>query len=345
MFRSLSFRSILLLLPLLFWSASSQALRPVVPAEILNISEDYLSVGYVTWSGVEVIDAEVGRWDTPYPYPDTGQYAPGLQPTGRSTLNIDINVNDGGYVTFRYKLQTYDAGIWDWYDIYVDTPDGRVWMVNQLGKPGSQYGTYWESAWISASIDLSRWRNELVTFGFSVMQDGWGDQTQGLVRGFRVDTCAVPPLTPIEDFGAEAVEFENLDNRFVTDQRFHLNTEMACLQNYVTAAGGSTVPISAYRSTGYQQHLREVWDTWRALDAIDTEECEALKQEVNAEFGRDGHNLLSTQRPGVNSLHEQGLAFDMRVNGLTDIDIDIAAATCGLYRFDPISDPNHFNRP
>lgn len=342
MLLSYCFRLALVVFPLL-WPLSSHGANHVVPAVITSISEGAGSVGYVTWTNGDALDAEVGRWDTPYPYPDTGQYAPGLQPTGRSTLLVNINVNDGGYATFRYKLQTYDAGIWDWYDIWVDTPDGRISIVDHLGKPGSQYGTYWESAYISVGVELSRWRNQTVTFGFSVMQDGWGDQTQGLVRGFKIDTCPVPPLTPIERFGPEAVEFENLTNRFVTDQRFQLQTELACMQNQVTAAGGTYVPVSAYRSTGYQQHLREIWDTQRQLGRNTTQQCTYLKREVQREF--DDHELLSSQQPAVNSRHERGQAFDMRVSGLGDIQIDIAAATCGLYRFDPISDPNHFHRP
>lgn len=54
--------------------------------------------GYVTVQRTadDIIDAQIGRWDTPYPYPDTGQYAPGLQPTGFSIFYVDIDVNDGG---------------------------------------------------------------------------------------------------------------------------------------------------------------------------------------------------------------------------------------------------------
>ncbi len=340
--RWLLIRTLFILLPLLCVPPYAYALDPVVPAQIVSITEAPDSVGYVTWSGSEIINAEVGRWDTPYPYPDTGQYAPGLQPTGRSTLHIDIDVNDGAYVTFRYLFQTYDAGIWDWYDLYMETPDGKVDIVTKLGKPGSQYGTYWKSAWISASQDLSKWRNQRVRFVISVMQDGWGDQSQGQVKGFRADTCPVPPLTPIDDFGQEAVEFENMSEpRWVVDGRFNLHTELACLEDEVSAASGNTAPISAYRSTGYQQHLREVWDTWMQIEVNLNPECAVLREEVKTE--NDNHGLGF--RPSVNSLHEYGLAFDLAIGGLDDIDIDIAAAPCGLYRFDPIGDPNHFNRP
>src|SRR6476620_7086454 len=68
------------------------AQRAVVPASIVSVGPAPGSVGFVASSGTTNISAQIGRWDTPYPYPATGEYAPGLQPTGYSSLAIDIDV-------------------------------------------------------------------------------------------------------------------------------------------------------------------------------------------------------------------------------------------------------------
>jgi hypothetical protein len=171
---------------------SALAQTPPVPARIVSVAPGADSVGFATYSGTTNINAQIGRWDTPYPYPNTGEYAPGLQPTGNSTLNIDIDVNDGGIVTFRYDMRTYDAGIWDWYDIILETPTGSIQIADHLGKPGNDYGTYWESPNIPITQSLNKWRKQRVRFVFRVRQDGWGNQTQGTVTNFAVSTCDVP---------------------------------------------------------------------------------------------------------------------------------------------------------
>lgn len=330
-------------IPGLLWVVPAQALRPVVPATITSVSQD--GVGYVTWSGTDVINAKIGRWDTPYPYPPGGPQpqVPGLEPGGASIFYIDIDVNDGGYISFRYQFRTYDAGIWDWLDIRLETPTGAIPIIGHYGKPGDTYGNYWEGAKISFSRDVSEWRNQRIRLVVSVQQDAWGDQTQGEVIGFRIDTCAVPPLTPIEDFGLEAVEFENRTDRWEIGPRFQLGTELSCLQRAITNAGGSwnTQRGSAYRPTGYQQHMREVWDTWQEIRDRRESECRALRNVVQAESRK--HRMAYP--PAVNSLHERGLAFDLPISNLADADIDVAASTCGLYRFDPVGDRFHFNRP
>ena len=66
--RHLSFG--MMVFSVVLWATPAHALRPVVPARIANVSQD--GVGYVTWSGTDVINAQVGRWDTPYPYPPGG---------------------------------------------------------------------------------------------------------------------------------------------------------------------------------------------------------------------------------------------------------------------------------
>ena len=282
-----------------------------------------------------------GTRPTPYPPGGPQPRVPGLEPLGYSTLNIDVDVNDGGYVTFRYKFLTYDAGIWDWLDIRLETPTGSETIQDHYGKPGNLYGNYWVSSTISFSKDISEWRNQRVRFVISVRQDAWGDQTQTQLYNFKVDTCQVPPLTPVANFGPEAVEFEARTTPYTAPDRFQLGGELACLQNQVSVAGGSYALLSAYRPTAYQQHLREVWDTWLEIENETERECRVLRRQVQREMGR--HNLA--YQPAVGSLHESGLAFDLTIGGLPDIDVDIAASTCGLYRFNPLGDPAHFNRP
>jgi len=131
-------------LSLSFWSATSQAQTTARPAEIVSVTPG--GVGYVNSStGTNGLTAQIGRWDAPYPNPDTGERAPGLEPDGASTLRVTINVNDGGLVSFSYRLRTYDAGIYDWFDASMENPSGTKSFVSQLGKPGSAYGTYFES--------------------------------------------------------------------------------------------------------------------------------------------------------------------------------------------------------
>lgn len=164
--------------------------------------------GYVTVqrTAADIIDAQIGRWDTPYPYPGTGQRAPGLQPTGFSIFYVDVDVNDGGTAAFSYLMQTYDAGAWDWYDIFIQTPTGEVRLVDRLGKPGRQYGTYWTSPRVALSYPLNQWANQRIRFIFRVQQDGWGDQTQGQVIRFALTDCPVPSLAPLTD--PDAISFE-----------------------------------------------------------------------------------------------------------------------------------------
>ena len=316
--------------------------RPVNEAKIVYVGPAPGSVGFATSSGTTNINAQIGRWDTPYPYPDTGEYAPGLQPTGYSSLAIDIDVNDGGLVSFRYMMQTYDAGIWDWYDILMETPDGTIPIVQQLGKPGSAYGTYWISPTIAISQSLNRWRNQRVRFIFRVMQDGWGDQTQGQVLNFAVRTCDVPPLTPLTD--PAAVNFENGNQIDTTQLTAATSAGLGCMQQAVAQLRGGFRVNSAFRPVAYQTHLREVWDTWMAIRNKTSPECDELRREMQAEFQR--HQLLVSQRPAAgnpNAPHARGLAFDATITNLpAPHTVDTAAAGCNMQRPWPVNDPVHY---
>jgi len=318
------------------FSLGAYAQAQVHPAQIVAVTPG--GVGYVTTSsGTNGLSADIGRWDTPYPNPDTGDYAPGLEPDGASTLRVDIDVNDGGLVSFSYQFLTYDAGIWDWLDISMITPSGTTTLVSHLGKPGSSYGTYWQSASIVLSRALDQWRNQRVSFLFSVQQDGWGDQSAARITNFAIRTCQVPPLTDITD--ADALRFEGGATVDEGGLNAAMQTALACLRQQATTNRGGITVTSAYRPPAYQAHLREVWDRWNDLRNRRDPECATLRTEVQAEFNR--HGLLLSQRPAAASAHTRGEAFDANWNLPAGVNIDTLAANCNLQR--PFAnDPVHF---
>ena len=306
------------------------------PARIAAVTPG--GVGYVTTSsGANGISATVGRWDTPYPNGDNGEPAPGLEPFGASTLSIDVDVNDGGIASFSYKFLTWDAGIYDWFDAYLITPTGQITYVQNYGKPGSDYGTYWESSRVVVTQKLDQWRNQRVTFVFSVQQDGWGDQSATQIDSFDIRTCPVPPLTPITDPAAQ--NFENGNTVDETGLNAAMTAALACLRAAAGAAGGAITVNSAFRPPAYQAHLREVWDRWNDLRNRREQECQDLRTQVQQEFQR--HGLLLSQRPAAASAHTRGEAFDANWNLPAGTNIDTLAAGCGLQR--PFAnDPVHF---
>lgn len=322
---------------LLFFCSGARAQQQANPAAITSVSQG--GVGYVTYSNDSSgLNGQIGRWDTPYPNGANGAPAPGLEPLGASVMYVDVDVNDGGLASFSYDLKTYDAGIYDWYDISVQTPTGTVSVVNQLGKPGSDYGTFFQSPQVPLSFNLNRWRNQHITFVFSVQQDGWGDQTAGDVFGFGLRTCQVPPLTPITD--PTALNFEAGNTVDTDDLQANMQTALDCVQAAVADAGGTVTVSSAYRPPAYQAHLREVWDKWRLLRDRREPECADLRTQVQQEFNR--HGLLLTQQPASpNGPHTQGAAIDMRSSLPIAQFLNIANG-CQLTRPLPATDPVHF---
>ena len=239
-------------------------------------------------------------------------------------------------------MQTYDAGRWDWYDIFLETPTGTIPIVQRLGKPGSDYGSYWISPLIAISQSLNRWRNQRVRFVFRVMQDGWGDQTQGQVIDFSVKTCPVAPLTPLSD--PTAISFENGNSIDTANLTLQTQTGLDCMRGTVSQLGGIFTLTSAFRPVAYQQHLREVWDTWKLIRTKSEPECQELRREVQAEFQR--HGLLVTQPPAVgsaNAPHARGVAFDATIRSLpSGHSVDTVAAGCVMHRPWPVDDRVHY---
>ena len=313
------------------------------PAKITGVTPG--GVGYVqTSDGPNGIDALVGRWDTPYPGGTNGPRAPGLEPYGASTVTIDVDVNDGGTISFDYYFETYDAGIYDWLDITLITPTGNIQIASKLGNPASSYGYYWVGPRTTIVQKLTPWRNKHVQLVISVQQDGWGDQSAAQVSSLAVRTCSVPPLTPLTD--PAAIAFEDGNTVDTADLVPALQTALSDFITLVANAGGGVHVTSAYRPPSYQSHLREVWDKHRLLLNFHCPtgtcvECEDLRIQVNQEFTK--HQLLPTQRPATPSgPHTQGLAFDANVNGLNFAQSDALAAQAGLTRPLPATDPVHY---
>jgi hypothetical protein len=305
-------------------------------AEVVSVTPG--GVGYVTSSaGTNGVSAEIGRWDTAYPNPDTGRQVPGLEPLGASTLRIDIDVNDGGSVSFGFQFLTYDAGIYDWLDVVMLTPNGSTSLVSRLGKPGSAYGTYWESARIALTQSLDAYKNQRVSFLFSVQQDGWGDQSSARLFSFGVRSCAVPPLTDLTD--PDALRFEGGATVDTSRLNAAMQTALACLIGRAGTAGGTLTVTSAFRPPAYQAHLREVWDRWNDLKNLRTPECASLRLQAQQEFLK--HGLLLSQRPAATSGHTRGEAFDARWTLPPAVSIDALALACDLTRPFP-TDPVHF---
>lgn len=322
---------------LLFAHCHPAISAPSNPALIVRTTKS--GVGYVDYQSNENgINALIGTWDSPYGVGLNGPPEPGKESEGLSTLIIEIDVNDGALLNFAYKYKTWDAGRWDWLDITIESPNDSDKIVNHLGRPGNDYGTYFESARITRSISLQQWRNKRITLKISVRHDGWGDQTQAEIIGLALRTCSVPPLTPLTD--PDAIRFEQGDNVNIDRLQPNMRTALDCVQSAVTDAGGQLNVHSAYRPAAYQEHLREVWDKWQLLKDKREPECADLREEVRQEFIK--HELLLTQQPaGARGNHITGRAVDMTstlgMNTLVPI-----AEQCGLYRPIPGRDPVHF---
>jgi hypothetical protein len=304
-------------------------------------------VGYVNYSfDGSTVNANIGRWDTPYSGQDE---IPGVEPDGASILRVDVDVNAGGRAIFNYGLLTYDAGIYDWYDITMVTPQGSVPLVSKLGKPGDSYGSYWLSAPVPLAIDLNPYAGQHIYFIFSVQQDGWGDQTQGSLTGFSVsDPCPIPDLTPFTDPVALMFEAQNGNIFDIADTSSGIRSGYACLADSIRNHKGTVTPSSAYRPPQYQSHLREIWQKLDALRKISSPDCANRMQKISNEAAKHQILGLAISPAGPSGTHTQGLAVDLNwgpnkyVNTLPDgTFIDDLANACGLYRR-LVTDPIHF---
>jgi D-alanyl-D-alanine dipeptidase len=160
--------------------------------------------------------------------------------------------------------------------------------------------------------------------------------------------CKVAPLAEIEDPDAQAFE-KNAESAPADLDGLMPDTAQALdtFKEMVTSVGGTFELKSAYRPPAYQAHLHEVWVNWKALRNNRSAGCQALREEVGAEFKR--HQLLAKQQPVPASDHALGLAFDAAVAmpraarlNRKRVTVDKLAALAGVKRPNSRRDPVHF---
>lgn len=130
--------------------------------------------------------ARLGRWDQVYTGGLYGPPSPGTEPCGYDYMFQDIQLPAGVRLTlsFSYNVQTYDTAVWDWLDVFIKDPDtgaNLVSVVTRAGKPGYDYGVYWNSGWHDVTFDLTPWAGRKIRLWFGNRQDGWGDQNAAFI--------------------------------------------------------------------------------------------------------------------------------------------------------------------
>jgi len=174
-------------------------------------------------------------------------------------------------------------------------------------------------------------------------------QLKSVRRAMVLAGCKVTPLSEIED--PEALGFErNAESAPVEVEGLMPDTAQALdtFKDLVNSVGGTFELKSAYRPPAYQAHLHDVWVKWvKELRNNRTSGCQALREEVGAEFKR--HQLLVRQQPVPASDHTLGLAFDAAVAmpraarlNRKRVTVDRLAALAGIRRPNSRRDPVHF---
>lgn len=97
---------------------------------------------------------------------------------------------------------------------------------------------------------------------------------------------------------------------------------------------------SAYRPQAYQDHFRNILDTWKKLQHTG-KECASLKAAVKAEKDMHGLNGIA----GRVSRHSSGQGFDLVIMGVGETQITAYAKQCGLKRIFEKGEESHFNLP
>lgn len=136
--------------------------------------------------------ARVGKWTQVYSGGIHGPALPGEEPCGYNIVYQDIAIPadvTSAELKFDYNIQEYDTAAWSWFDMRLLSPSsGSVLLnvVSQAGKPGLDYGTYWNGGWQSTTVDISAWKGQSLRLWFGVRQDGWGDQIATWVDSVKV---------------------------------------------------------------------------------------------------------------------------------------------------------------
>lgn len=126
--------------------------------------------------------ARLGRWDQIFTGGLYGPPSPGTEPCGYDYIYQDIDIPSGSGLTlsFSYNIQTYDTAVWDWFDVFIKDPltgSNLASVVSEDGKPGYDYGVYWNGGIKNVTHDLTPFAGKTIRLWFGNRQDGWGDQS------------------------------------------------------------------------------------------------------------------------------------------------------------------------
>jgi len=150
------------------------------------------------------------------------------------------------------------------------------------------------------------------------------------------EPCLTPPLRAMTD----PISLQHERGKYVgASDLEHLSAAgksgQACL---VARTERSRVfPVAAYVPFEYQQHLKEVWDTWHALRTNTSAACKATRDAARLEWIK--HKLVRDPQPSA--AHAAGNAVD--IAGLPAASADRTAAYCGMVRPDAKASPLHFH--
>jgi hypothetical protein len=147
--------------------------------------------------------AGIGRWDSAY-----NGNNPTLEPFGTEYFYQDCVVpNNVTQLRFDWWQEGYDTANWDWFDAYIMDTNGNVLqtLMYHGGKPGLNYGPYWNTSsltpvsypsgspgiavgggWYEVIADVSAYRGQKIRIYFDQRLDGFGDQTRTYIDDVRL---------------------------------------------------------------------------------------------------------------------------------------------------------------
>jgi len=136
--------------------------------------------------------ARLGRFDQTYTQGLYGPPQPGDEPAGIDWMYQDIEIPERLQTTlkFYYKVRTYDTTAWDWFIMQIRDPETNAVLatvIDKAGKPGYDYGEYWESDWKEVNYDLSAFAGRKIRLWFGCRQDGYGDQTAVYIDNIHIN--------------------------------------------------------------------------------------------------------------------------------------------------------------
>jgi hypothetical protein len=159
--------------------------------------------------------------------------------------------------------------------------------------------------------------------------------------------CSIPGLPPLTDPAAKDFD-NNVGSRWRPDLlTTDYQKKLKCVEDEITARGGSYVGTSAYRPEQYQRHLYEIVQKDKQLYPgymATHPECQSLRDTITQEMGPPpGHDLKPGQPvalPGK-SRHESGEAFDLTPSDLTDVQLAPIYSDCGVTHIVVHNEPWH----